>query len=220
MLHPYALVRTPAVIPETAGIDDAQLRAVSLAAGIDAVVSETPAVSSPTEDAILAHARAVEQISNVNDAVLPMRFSRGVADEEELRRRLGGREHELGEALARVAGCVELGLRVLAQVDAAPQRAPVSGREYMERRLGDVGRAEQVAHELNGSLAPLARDSASRILAKPDVLLTAAYLVPRAELERFHSAVSAAESRWPDLSLVRTGPWPPYSFALLEAEPA
>jgi hypothetical protein len=219
MLHPYALVRTPAVVPETAGIDDAPLRAVSLVDPIEAVVTEMAAEIRPTDEAILAHARVVEAVSDVNDAVLPMRFSRGVVDEDELRRRLGGREHELSDALAHVAGCVEVGLRLIAGVDAAPQPPPASGREYMERRRGDVSRAEQVAGELSASLAALARDSVSRILAKSDVLLTAAYLVPRAELERFDSAVSAAAKRWPDLELVRTGPWPPYSFALLDPAP-
>jgi hypothetical protein len=219
MLHPYALVRKPAVLPETAAIDGAPLRTVSLSEAIDAVVSETAAETRPTDEAILAHARVVEAVGDVNDAVLPMRFSRGVTDDD-LRRRLGAREQELGAALARVAGCVEVGVRVVADVDAAPPRPPASGREYMERRLGDVGRAEQVARELNGPLAAIARASDSRTLARPDVLLTAAYLVPRTELERFHAAVSAAQSRWPDLRLISTGPWPPYSFALLEAEPA
>src|SRR5918911_1693864 len=131
MLHVYALVRRPATLPDTAGIAGARLRVVQVTETLDDVASETQAGgSAATEEAILAHARVVEQLAATAAAVLPMRFGGAVADDDELRRRLAPREQELAAALERVSGCVELGLRVLAaQRDAAPA---ASGREYME----------------------------------------------------------------------------------------
>jgi hypothetical protein len=71
---------------------------------------------------------------------------------------------------------------------------------------------------LQRSLAAVARESTSNVLARRDVLLTAAYLVPRGDLERFHAAVKDVERQLSGVTVVSTGPWPPYSFALLEAD--
>src|SRR5438477_13144397 len=100
MLHMYALVRRPAALPALAGIDDAPLRAVHAADGVDAIVSETSGQpSAPTEAAILAHARVVEAVAAANESVLPARFTGGSSDEDDLRRRLEGRAAQLREAL-------------------------------------------------------------------------------------------------------------------------
>ncbi|MFL6019573.1 MAG: GvpL/GvpF family gas vesicle protein [Gaiellaceae bacterium] len=217
MLHVYALVRQPAAVPDVLGIEAAPLRSLEAAAGIDAVVSDrAQAAAAPSETAILAHARVVEALTELNEAVLPARFAGEVPDEEDLRRRLHERRNRLLDALERVDGCVELGLRVLPQ-PSEKRPAASSGSEYMRRRLGDITRAEELAGELHGSLAAAARESTCNVLSRPDVVLTAAYLVARGDLDRFHAALEAVERRTAGVTLVLTGPWPPYSFALLEA---
>ena len=45
------------------------------------------------------------------------------------------------------------------------------------------------------------------------LLLSAAYLVPRDGVDDFRGEVVKLERAHPDLALVCTGPWPPYSFA-------
>ncbi len=218
MLHMYALVRRPAVLPDVRGIDDALLRAAGAADRIDAVVSETRIdPGAPAEAAILAHAQVVEAVAAANESVLPARFGGGVADEDELRRRLDARRELILEAIDRVEGCVEVGLRVLPESrnDAAPA---ATGGEYMRRRLDEVARAETLARELHGPLAAVSRESTSNVLARSDVLLTGAYLVPRDELERFQATLQEAGRDLEGVTLVATGPWPPYSFALLEVD--
>jgi len=209
VLHVYALVRHPAAVPDVAGIDGAPLRAISAGDGIDAVVSDGSATA--TEPAILAHAAVVEAVTAANDGVLPARFAGGAAAEEELRRALGPRRDELLAALARIDGCVELGLRVLPRETAALSRPP-SGAEYLRGRLAEVTRAEALATRLDELLSTVARESTRNVLARRDVVLTAAYLVPRGDVERFHEALRAAQEEVPELVLVATGPWPPYSF--------
>jgi len=191
---------------------------VQVADRIDAVVSETSSgAAAPTESAILAHAQTVEALAASNRTLLPARFGGGLADEDDLRRRLEGREEQLVAAFDRVDGCAEVGLRVVPANGAGRDR-PQSGREYMERRLDQVGRAEALARELHAELAELARESTQRVLARPDVVLTAAYLLPREQVDAFKATISAAQGRQPGVVLVCTGPWPPYSFALLDAE--
>src|SRR5436189_240110 len=141
MLHMYALVRHPAALPDIGGIDEAPLRSAAAAEGIDAVVTDTNAeAGAPTEAAILAHAEVVEAVAAANDSVLPARFAGGVPNEDELRRRLDGRRESILEALGRVEGCIELGLRVLPDTREEPSQ-PASGSEYMRRRLDEIARA-------------------------------------------------------------------------------
>lgn len=218
MLHMYALVRHPAAMPGVRGIDDAPLRTSAAADGIDAVVSETrPEPSPPTEAAILAHAQVVEAVAAANDSVLPARFSGAIAGDDELRQRLAGRRDQILQALERVDGCVEIGLRVLAEPREDRAQA-ASGSEYMRRRLDEIARAEQLARNLHEALASAARESSCNVLARRDVVLTGAYLVARADLDDFHTTLREVERNLAGVTLVTTGPWPPYSFALLEAD--
>src|SRR5207248_11663206 len=129
MLHLYALAGHPVRMPSQPGIAGAELRVVPLETGLDAVVSEGEAAA--TEEAVLDHARVVADLAESNDAVLPARFGSGHADESTLATAIRARNSSLQEALRRVHGCVEIGLRVLAeQSDERAGRAG-SGRDYM-----------------------------------------------------------------------------------------
>jgi hypothetical protein len=217
MLHVYALVRHPASVPEVLGIDDRPVRALLAGDEVDAVVSDTGAGTSPTEAAILAHARVVDAVAATNESVLPARFAGDISAEADVSRILVERRDRILEALDRVDGCVELGLRVLPEVDDERAEA-ASGSDYMRGRLAEVARAQQLAHTLHRTLDAVARDSTSSVLARRDVVLTAAYLVPRSDLERFHATLQDIERQLAGVTVVSTGPWPPYSFALLEAD--
>lgn len=217
MLHMYALVRHPAVVPDALGIGDAPLHAVGVGEGIDAIVSDAQGGTAPTEEAIVAHAGVVDAVAASNDGVLPARFTSDVAGEDELRRQLLDRQDQIRAALERVGGCVELGLRVLPATSDEPAQA-TSGSAYMRRRLDEVTRAQQLAHTLHESLAATARASTCSVLARRDLVLTGAYLVPRDEVERFQARLDEAQRDLEGVTLLSTGPWPPYSFALLEAE--
>jgi hypothetical protein len=46
--------------------------------------------------------------------------------------------------------------------------------------------------------------------------LNGAYLVDAARGEEFAAAVRAAQAEHPDAGIDAAGPWPPYSFAMLE----
>ena len=206
MLYLYALTEHPAVVPQTLGLEETPL-AVERLDGIEA-----------SEEAMLTHARIVDELTALNQAVLPARFGRGYPDADALRSAVAEQADDLRQALERVRGCLELGLRVLSQpgdTDSPGQ----SGREYMLGRLDARRQAERLADEVHSPLAALARAETRTIAATPHLLLSAAYLVQREALERFQSAVQELESAHPELSLACTGPWPPYSFATAEIEP-
>jgi Gas vesicle synthesis protein GvpL/GvpF len=211
VLYLYAFAAAPVPAPDVVGIDGAPVRA-ELLDGLAAVVSEHDAVE-PSEEAVLAHARVVEAIAATNDAVLPARFGGLHRDEQALRQAVAGRR-ELVDALERVRGCVELGVRVFG--DPAPPGAAASGAAYMRGRLERRRALDGLAQELHQPLAGLCRDSTVVVGATPRLLLTAAYLIERGQVEVFRAALETLETRHPDLGVVCTGPWPPYSFAIVE----
>ena len=90
----------------------------------------------------------------------------------------------------------------------------------MEQRLRDVARAEVLAADIHAPLAERARAATRSSSVGTTALLHAAYLVPRAEVDAFRGAVDDAQGRYGELSFACTGPWPPYSFAVLEREGA
>jgi hypothetical protein len=215
MLHLYAIAEDPVRLPATTGIDESTLSAATVD-GIAAVLST--AASAPaetTEAAILAHARVVEEVAALNDAVLPARFGGSYEDESALGAAIRQRAPQLREALERVRGCVELGVRVARQRESGDQ-PPSSGGEYMRGRLAQVRSAERIAGALDDAVRRLVRDGTRRLLAGPELLVSAAYLLPRANVEPFRAAVAGVAETHPDLGIVCTGAWPPYSFALVD----
>jgi Gas vesicle synthesis protein GvpL/GvpF len=218
VLYLYALSEHPTVVPALNGVDDTPLSVERLDA-IDAVVGVVERERmEPSEAAILAHARVVDELAAANAAVLPARFGRGYADADALRSAVSERSAALEGALERVRGCQELGLRVLARKDEAP-RPDGNGREYMRARLQARLQAERLADELHAPLAALARAETHSVGATPELLLSAAYLVPRDAVDGFRTKLEELGREHPELTLACTGPWPAYSFATAEAGP-
>jgi hypothetical protein len=159
-----------------------------------------------TADTLWRREEVLEALMEDRD-LLPVRFGTLVADEAAAARALADRRSELEAGLERVRGAVELSLRVHAPEPAdAPPPDAASGSEYMRAKATRT----QAAARLHEPLAALARASALR--PAPE-LLRAAYLVDREAVEPFVARVRELQDEHPALSLLCTGPWPPYSFA-------
>jgi gas vesicle protein GvpL/GvpF len=216
MVHLYALVDHPARLPPVPGVAGAVLSAAE-ADGVDAIYSAHEGAAAPaTDDAVLAHARVVEEIAAANAAVLPARFPGRYDDEQALLDAVRGRVAGLREALGRVRGCVELGVRVVPQGER--DEPPASGAEYMRARLARVRDAERVADELDDALRRIVRTGTRSVAATTELVVSAAYLVATDDADAFHAAVEEAAASHPELAYVRVGPWPPYSFALVDGD--
>src|SRR5205823_1224278 len=118
--------------------------------GLELVVSHV-AGDEVTEEAVLRHAEVVEQLLGRSRAVLPARFGRPLAGEEELSAAVGASAPELERGLNRVRGCVELGLRVVA-APISPAPKGESGTEYMQARPAEEWRRRRLLDELDASL--------------------------------------------------------------------
>ncbi len=147
----------------------------------------------------LQHGLVVEGLLDRTDAVLPVRFGERFADDEELAAAVTPRLEALERQLGHVAGCVEVGVRIV------PRPRPANGDDgagYMRARLLEPVAAD----ELHRELAARARDS---VRTSHD----AGYLVARADVGGFSRVVEELLDSNPAVDVLCTGPWAPYSFA-------
>ena len=211
MIHLYAFVHRLSSLPARTGVagEELQLRQFD---GVDAVIGTIDAPVAESVDSALAHGLVGEALLECADAVLPARFAKPFADDMALENATTPRLTELQARLADVAGCVELSVRISAPPPAAT-RAPADGTSYLRAlAAATVERDSQIA-DTHGALAAHALDSRVEPLTRGDSLFRGAYLVRRLEVDAFALEVDRLGARFPDASIVCTGPWAPSSFA-------
>jgi len=204
----YAITHDPApplpdVAPLTAVASDG-LAAVCAPAGDNELSAKS----------LWRHEEVVEALMEDRD-LLPVRYGTRLAGEATVARALAERHDELTRALERVRGAVELSLRALAAggaAEAGETDLHESGAVYLQARARATAAEEAAARAVHQPLSALARASSRRPARAPE-LLRAAYLVSRSEVSAFADAVRTLQDENPDLRLLCTGPWPPYSFA-------
>jgi hypothetical protein len=152
---------------------------------------------------------AVVQACARNAPTAPMRLATICFDDWTVRRRLELRYDALAAALARIDGRQEWSVKVYAHSALAP--------------TSDEARAVAAAREVDETLRGLA--VATRRLRAPDprlpgvgesMLLSGTYLVDEPQAAAFVEQVATLAAAHTEVSVACGGPWPPYSFAMLE----
>jgi hypothetical protein len=209
MIHVYGVVYGLAELPPVAGLEEAPLERRRVD-GLELVLSRsrTPPSAEISRDSVLRHAEVLEELMTRSAAVLPAQLGRAFRNEDELTAAVRAQAPQLEQGLERVRGCVEFGLRAIpaereGELDAA------SGTDYMRARLEEFRRGDRLVAELHEPLARLAHEVTLRQRGGE---LSAAYLVAREDAAAFQQEVARLE-RSPEVTVVCTGPWPPYSFA-------
>lgn len=167
---------------------------------------------------------------------LPLRLATVYRSDGRVREVLEEREAEFADALDRITGRTEWGVKgyadlsEIASAPAAPEPGTAEGSPgvaYLRRRREEqrseedarreaAARAGQIDAELRGI-------AAARRLHPPQdpqlsghrglMILNAAYLVADDRAEQFRTAVARLSEERPGIRLQVTGPWAPYSFA-------
>lgn len=203
------------------GIDGHSIHA--LEAGELAVWLSAEAPGPATVERVRQH-DAVVRAAMRTATPLPLRYGTRFADEAEAVRLLLARAAELEASLERVAGRVEMGLRVLWKEPQPPASGteaaadpPHSGREYLERRRAEIradeelqARAGLLLDRLDGHFPgiPVVRTMGS----DRGVVGSLAHLVQVDFLDPYRALVQSARDDLVEAGLVLTGPWAPYSF--------
>ncbi len=162
-----------------------------------AVVSDGPeGVPDATRDNLLTHERVNEAVMREH-TVLPMAFGTVLRSREDVEELLRA-GHDVFEAtLARVAGKLELGLKVF----------------YMARDGEAVReRAARDAASLVEALRTVAVDVRVSAPVGERMVLNASCLVERERVAAFDARVKSLAASHEELTFRSTGPWPPYHF--------
>jgi gas vesicle protein GvpL/GvpF len=205
VIHVYAFADEVCSLPHVEGLDGAPLELRTID-GLAAVISRRRGGedTGSLRDEALVHGLVVEALAERAGAVLPVRFGETSADDEALARLVHARAERLRSRLASVRGCVEIGLRI-AEPKSSPDAAAASGTEYMR----SLQRATSTVERLHRDLAVPARESRLRRTGNVHV---GAYLVPRERVDETRAVVARFAAARPELNVLCTGPWAPYSF--------
>jgi hypothetical protein len=215
----YAITDTHSPAIDERGLNGRPLRAVAQD-DLAAVVSEHDATRVASSAANLWDYEQVMERLMADHTLLPMRFGTVLAGDSAVRAMLSERAEELRAGLERVRGAVELGIRAGWRDAAGPAESSGQageGTAYMLKRLALHRQACDLVDRLD-PLAGLARDIRLRLVGQGDLPVLEAYLVNRDRVKEFTERVRDIDERHPEIELVCTGPWPPYSFTSLSED--
>jgi hypothetical protein len=240
-LYLYAFVLDPrAAAPvDLRGVAGESLRSIACGEGVFAAAGDMEAAPAIDAESLRRHDAAVRELAALTDAILPVRFGTllgekspgpGAADDL-LLAWVRPRSDALREALARVARCEQMTLRVFGSGAASPQPAPQPesdtasgpGARYLAARVREAARSSgpPELEPLREALAPWVRAERIDLAAAPparegEASLRASvyHLVERGKSAAYAAALAgaaaAAESK--ALRIVARGPFPPYAF--------
>ena len=228
--------------------------------GLAALVSEVP-LTEFGEEALRENlndvawleekARAHEDVLEAAlaaGAVVPLRLCTVFAGEDKVRRMLV-REHDvLVDALDRLDGRAEWGVKAYADRGAVEREALArfgdaegedevsAGTAYMNRRRREARAREEVeeiadewARSIHARLAAIASEALLNPLQRPELsghdgemFLNGVYLLAHAEAQAFRGAVESMVGEFDrrGVEILLTGPWPAYNFVKSSIEAA
>jgi len=185
------------------------------------------------EEAARRHETVLDDLLRIT-TVIPLRLCTIYRSEDAVVDMLRAERAELREALGRLAGRTEWGVKAFrSPAPVFDDEGFASGEAYMERRRMEAAsrqRADEAADaEVSEAFARLA-ELAVEALANPlqarelsgrpeEMVLNGVFLVEDVVEDGFRAAVDALD-RASSLSYELTGPWPPYNFVKRSVEAA
>ncbi len=180
-----------------------------------------------------AHEEVLEHVRELT-TVIPMRMCTVYRTDGGVREMLRRESGALSEALDRLDGKAEWGVKVFADPEqAADSEDAVAetgspGAAYIERKRTERDQRERAVElldelgaQIHERLSAVASDALVIPLQRPEasghggeMVLNGVYLVPDDEREAFHAAVQALQVELgpQGIEIVPTGPWPAYNF--------
>lgn len=214
--------------------------------GLDAVVSDVPLPEFGEDGLRenLERLPWLEEVARTHDEVVrgvavhgptaPLRLATIFHDDDGVRGRIAEWHDALVDVLDRVDGRAEWSVKIIAPappvLEATSEPEPTTGTEFLRLRKARAGAhaehqqsAARVAEDAHHELSQVSEDA--RLLQPQDpqltgyagqMVLNGAYLVPDHSSARFAQCVEDQQDRFDQMTFEVGGPWPPYSFAVLE----
>lgn len=224
-VYAYCVVPPGHPIPEglagLAGAAVEEVRSSDVAVWVTRGARPEPGIQGIQTHNAVVEAAVTEQVTPV-----PLRFGQWLADEGALHAAIAEKATSYRERLADFAGCLEFGLRLIDPVD--PESAQVvhrtpatSGLEYMralqessslaERKRAD---SERLHAQIRDLMREVVREEKIEEARTPHAVLTLSHLVARSDFNRYREKGRSIRGLFPELRMLLSGPWPPYSFAV------
>ena len=213
------------------GISGAPVRLLKID-NLAVLVSETELDLVPvTRDDALAHATVVRSVLG-QTTPLPFRFG-ALVTEQQLRSYISARKPALENKLAHVRGCIEMSIKIIWQPEVANETQPHNhyvepqgaGATFLAEKRREIfgderraGEAKEITVWLHDKVSDLTRDEHVTVRPSERLLLAAAHLVERVNIQSYRARVAEARQNRPELHFLVSGPWPPYTFANIELE--
>ena len=221
----YCLIAADAAVDPgaTLGIDGAPVRVIGDGL-VRAIVSD---VGERTVAPNAGRARAHDEIVRLamrGATPLPARFGQTFPTDRAALESIAEREADLSRALASVAGCVEMTLRLPLRVSAPsesnePRVDGGAGRRYLlalqarERLEHDMQLEAQLARDRVGrQVAGLIREERWEVTAIGTSTLVLSHLLLRSAVSDYRAAVTSPGFLESVAGMMVSGPWAPYSF--------
>jgi hypothetical protein len=179
------------------------------------------------------HDEVVRRTAAITTALAPFRLVTIYQSDDGARDRMEELYDDLVQALDRVDRRSEWSVKAYCRPQpkvSKPSSPAGSGVAYLERRRAEIRERQEsateqqlLADQLFWDLVPAA--SATRRLAPQDqrlsgrtdvMALNVAFLVDDERSTEFFELVNATRAKYPSLDVEVNGPWPPYSFAVLD----
>jgi hypothetical protein len=231
----YCFCSAPAPdVGHISGIEDSGVRAIEYE-GVIAIAGDCSRRPEMSIHNVVAHNRVVSSILEATTPI-PCRFGTTLS-RQDLEIYLESRGEAVKALLRKFQGCVEMTLGVASSSEAstgAPDgiihsppdlssptlRGP--GTRFLEQKMRESNQQKLASQHAQGILAwtdsrfgALVRDRVARPNPERSLVTRVAHLLERARLQRYHELLAVAQSDRPDLRLSISGPWAPYSFAVL-----
>jgi hypothetical protein len=174
------------------------------------------------EDAARQHETVLDTLLAAT-TVIPLRLCTIYRSEEAVREMLAAEHDAFGEALERLAGRTEWGVKAFRTAGDSDRGDDGSGGAYMERRRREAEARRRADADVEAAFQRLAA-LADEALANPlqrreltgrdeEMILNGVFLVEDAAEPAFRATVD-------ELGYELTGPWPPYNFVKRSIEAA
>jgi hypothetical protein len=152
-----------------------------------------------TDENVRAHDDVLQEILVEGErTVVPMRFGMTFKNARSLKSVLRGGRRAFTKAQREIDGSVEMGVKLVVDEEADPDRAAV---------------AEDTADRLRA----VSEEEAENDLFSDRLVFNRSYLVDRDDREAFDEAVDEIDEAWgEELTVQYTGPWAPYNFVDIE----
>ncbi len=181
----------------------------------------------------LVHQAVVQAAVQLSPAVMPCRFGMLLADEAQTLALVHQHYAACEAELARLRDKLEVGVQAIfrgSNVEAEPALETVGlteGTKYLltKRRQSAASRtlcdtAEGFAQACNAATTLLWTEvKVQQRRLDQGLLLSLCYLVPRDQVAAFRHTYEQLRRNPPQLKLLYTGPWPPYSFTAIDLSP-